>query len=402
MLDNPGVPESIDYDIHGLVGVRLINPSSSDVATVTKQLGPLQSPLSREPDIIVRFVQHLPMTGLRYVDLHKSGFTEDGFFILQSQKKAARVKIAFDQIGTQCEIVCESGLRAVPLLLAIVNLTVLKKDCVPLHASAFVHQGRGILVTGWAKGGKTEALLACSLHGAEYVGDEWILLRGDGQKMYGVPENIRLWTWHLEYLPHVRRQVKREELLLFKGIHCLDKVQQMLPHGKLGNLAPLKLWREAIPALRRQLNVVMAPEHIFGSRMESFEAEPDKVFLMMNHARPDIRVEPKDPMEIARHMAASIQYEQIPFMEHYMAFKFAFPERQNAFIEQAPAYQYDILTRALSGKEAYVVYHPYPVSFHGLYKAMQPFCETLADQTSLEKSTTNGTKCIEQLLSDPR
>jgi len=378
--------EWIDYDIHGLAGVRLINPSLDDITTVTKQLGPLQSALSREPDIIVRFVKHLQISGLRYVDLYKNGFTEDGFYILQSKKKPVKVKVAFDQIGQQCEIVCESGLPAVPLLLAIVNLTVLKKDCVPLHASAFVHRGRGILVTGWAKGGKTEALLACSIHGAEYIGDEWILLRGDGQSMYGVPENIRLWAWHLEHLPAIRRQVKREALLLFKGIHWLDKMQQMLPNGRVANFSPVKYWREAMPALRRQMNVTMAPQRIFGRSIHSFEAKPETIFLLMNHEKPTIHVEQTDPLEIARRMIASIQYEQIPFMEHYMAFKFAFPHMKNPFVEQAPTLQHDILMRALQGKDAYTIYHPYPVNFSELYKAMQPFCETSASQMLTEKT----------------
>lgn len=367
--------EYIDYDIHGLVGIRLIHPSPSDAAAVAKQLGPLQGPLSREPDIVVRFVPHLPLPGLRYVTLHKSGFTDDGFVILQSKKHAAKARIAFDQIGQHCEIVCESGLRAVPLLLAILNLTLLTKDCVSLHASAFVYQGRGILVTGWAKGGKTETLLAFALHGAEYVGDEWIVLRGDGESMYGIPEQIRLWDWHLTYLPHVRHQVKRTDRLLFKGIHWLDALQQRLSHGKLHHMFPLPWWREAMPALKRQLHVTMAPQVIFGSGFGSLTAKPEKVVLLMNHAEPSIHVEPTDPVEIARRMVASIQYEQLPFMEHYIASTFAFPDMKNTFIEQMHEYQHDILTRALRGKEAYTVWHPYPFSLHELYEKMRPFCE---------------------------
>ncbi len=201
------VESHVDYDIHGLVGIRLINPNAGDAAAVARQLGPLQGPLSREPDIIVRFVDHLPTPGMRYLGLGKHGFTNEGYFVLRSSKRSARVRVAFDQIGTQCEIVCESGLRSVPLLVAILNLTALKADCAALHASAFIYQDVGILVTGWAKGGKTESLLAFAAGGATYVGDEWVLLSGDGKNMYGIPENIRLWNWHLDYLPRVRSQV---------------------------------------------------------------------------------------------------------------------------------------------------------------------------------------------------
>jgi hypothetical protein len=364
----------IDYDIHGRVGIRLLDPTPGDVEAVARQLGPLQRPLSREPDIIVRFVAHLPVYGLRHLTLHDNGFTDDGFFVLRSNKKTAKVKIAFDQIGKQCEIVCESGLRAVPLLLAILNLTMLAKDCVSLHASGFVYNGTGIVVTGWAKGGKTETLLSFAAHGARYVGDEWILLSGDGQKMYGIPEVIRLWDWHLENLPEVRSQVSRESLLLFKAIHGLDRFQRSM-NGRLGKTLPARLLREAMPAIKRQLNVRVDPEIIFGDRFGPFVAKPEKIFLGLSHADPETLVEPVDPAVIATRMVASIRFEQLPFMEHYLAFKFAFPDRRNDFLEHVHELQYDILRRALAGKEAYVVRHPYPVSFRDLYARMSPFCE---------------------------
>src|SRR5207247_1046267 len=102
----------------------------------------------------------------------------------------ARARVDFRQIGGRCEIVSQSGLGPVPLLIGIVTVTALGKSFVPLHGSAFVHNATGIIVTGWAKGGKTEALLAFAEHGARYVGDEWILLSSDGRKVYGVPEHI--------------------------------------------------------------------------------------------------------------------------------------------------------------------------------------------------------------------
>src|SRR5207247_6057089 len=64
-----GRQNHLDYDVHGLVGIRLVDPSPTDAAAVARQLGPLESPLSRKPDIIVRFVKHLPTARLRYLGL---------------------------------------------------------------------------------------------------------------------------------------------------------------------------------------------------------------------------------------------------------------------------------------------------------------------------------------------
>jgi len=366
----------VDYDIHGLVGIRLLNPAAGDEEAVSRQLGPLKKALNREPDIVVRFVDHIPVAGLRHLTLNENGFTDDSFFILRSSKKAARVKFAFEQIGSrQCEIVCETGVRSVPLLLALVNLTMLRKDCVALHASGFVYQDTGVVVTGWAKGGKTETLLSFAAHGGRYVGDEWILLSGDGQKMYGIPEVIRLWDWHIENLPHVRREIKRENLMMFKAIHRLDRFQQNL-NGSLGKMLPIKLLREGMPRIKRQLNVRVEPEIVFGDRFGPFSARPDKVFFALSHADATTTVEPMSPAAIAKHTISSIRFEQIPFMQHYLAFKFAFPERKNEFLDNVHELQYEILHRALSGKEAYTVRHPYPVSFQELYEKMKPYCES--------------------------
>jgi len=356
----------LDYDIHGLVGVRLLDPTPGDAHAVSKQLGPMLKPLARKPDIVIRFVEHLPTPKLRLLGFEKNGFTDDGFFILRSNKRPAKIKIGFDQIGGECQIVCESGVRSVPLLMAIVNLTMLKKDCVALHASAFIYKGTGIIVTGWAKGGKTEALLSFAKHGARYVGDEWIILSGDGRHMYGIPENIRLWDWHLDRLPHLRRHVKRDTQRLFKVIHALDRLQHKIP---------LKYLRAAMPALRRQLNVQLAPQTIFGENFGPLQAAPEKIFLLASHAQAHTYVEPNHPEALARQMIASLQYEYLPFMEHYLAFVFAFPDLRNELIENAHQLQHEILARALAGKEAFTVWHPYPFSFEELFEKMQPLCE---------------------------
>jgi hypothetical protein len=70
------------------------------------------------------------------------------------------------------------------------------------------------------------------------------------------------------------------------------------------------------------------------------------------------------------------QYEQSKFMEHYLAFKFAFPEVKNSFVEESSEYQCELLSRALMAKETYTVWHPYPLTFSSVYEAVKPFCES--------------------------
>ncbi len=376
----PASRPAVDFDVHGLVGVRLVDPAPGDVAAVRRQLGPLQGRLSGPPDITVRFVDHLPVPELRHVELGKSGFTEDGFYILQSRKQPARVRIDFQQIGGSCEIVCQTGISAVPLLLAIINMTLLAKECVPLHASAFLHKGTGVVVTGWAKGGKTEALLAFSQRGARYVGDEWVLLTADGRSAFGIPEHIRLQQWHLAQLPNMRTHVRAADRFFFRAVRVFERCQGLFPERVARRSAFVRRLRGAVPALRRQLNAQFDPRVVFGDSLGPFSMVPRKVFFMMSHAGPGIEVEPTDPMQVAEHMCESIRYEQLPFFSNYLAYRFAFPSRANDFIEHAYDLQRQLLRRALSGKDAYIVRHPYPCSLDELYERMSPFCESAASQ----------------------
>lgn len=372
----------VDFDIHGFVGVRLVNPSKADELAVKRQLGPLHVPaLNREPDIVIRFEKHLSLRQLNYLGLNNAGYTKDGFFLLKSQKAQAKVRIPFNAIGSRCEIVCETGLRRVPLLTAIVNLTLLKKDCIPLHAAAFVYKDVGILVTGWSKGGKTEALLAFANHGAKYVGDEWVILTKDGQRMYGLPEPITIWDWQIKQLPAIHSRISFSDRLLFKAIHVFDNLHTRFGAGRFKNSFPVRIINKAMPALSRQLHVNIPQEELFDGGLFKLEANPQKLFFVISHNESSIHVERWDPMDIARRMLHSVQYEQIPFFEYYYAFKFAFPHLQNDFLENIQELQADLLHHALRGKEAYRVLHPYPVSLESLFQEMEPFC-----QSSIEDS----------------
>src|SRR5215218_1488714 len=144
------LPES-SFDLPAPAGIPLIGASPADAAAVGRQLGPLESVLDHEPDIVIRFVDRLQTSSrVRVLGLHEAGFTDDAFLILRSKhKSAAKVAVDFTEIGAQTRIVCDRGLRAVPLLIPILNLTLLARGVLPLHASAFVHDGTGVVATGW-------------------------------------------------------------------------------------------------------------------------------------------------------------------------------------------------------------------------------------------------------------
>ena len=377
--------QQVDYDLNGLVGIRLIDAAAGDVAAVTRQLGPIQASLTREPDIIIRFVDRLPGSSyLCYLGVDDAGFTEDAFLLVLSKNgKPLRVKIPFEQIGKRCEIVCESGVSKVPLLIPILNLTVLSKGIVPLHASAFTYNGTGVVVTGWAKGGKTETLLAFMARGAQYVGDEWIYISEDGQRMHGIPEPIRVWDSHLQDLPQYRAEIRSLDRARLRSLRLVTQLmERRVRNGSEHASSSLNITSRLLRLLKRQQYVQLPPQNLFAGCVEPFTATPDKIFFVVSHETEDVKVEPLEPRELARRMVFSLQFERLDFMSNYFKFRFAFPEARNPFIEHAEELQRDILMRALADKPTYAVYHPYPAPIPALFDAISPFVDKSEHQRS--------------------
>jgi hypothetical protein len=365
----PPAAGDVDFDLHGIVGIRLVGASPGDEQAVADQLGPIRTPrLDREPDIVIRFVEDLPVRGARYLGLDDAAFTDDAFLVLRGRHKSrVRAAIPMAEIGGRCEITCQTGLPAVPLLIAIVNLTALAKGALPLHAAAFTYRGTGVVVTGWAKGGKTETLLGFMAAGAEYVGDEWVYLDPDGRHVHGIPEPLTVWDWHLRELPQYRTALRPQErlrLLSVRGAQALDRRDVAGPGGRL--------LRRAMPIVERRAAVQLEPQRLFGSHRCTGQGTVDRVILTVSHEDAATTVREIHPDEIADRMRFSLRYERLDLIAVYSQFRFAFPEAANPVIENADALQRKLLGRALAGKPSYLVAHPYPVGIRDVVDAMEP------------------------------
>ncbi len=361
--------QTVDFDLHGLAGIRLLDATDRDVAAVGRQLGPLPRRLDREPDIVIRFVDRIE-TGsrLRYLGAHEAGFTDDAFFVLKSRKEPIVLRIPMAEIGGPMELLCEHGPPAVPYLIALVNLAVLGNGALPLHAAAFELDGVGVLVTGWSKGGKTEVLMGAAAAGARYIGDEWVYLTTDG-RMHGIPEPIRLWDWHLDQLPEVRRRLGFGARARLGLLGLTTRLIRAIPRGL--RRGPLRLARRSLPVLEGQLHVDVPPEQLFEDLRDQ-TGRIDRVILVESAAGPGIEVRAVDAGEVAHRMVASLLYERQDLVALSLQARFAFPDLEIPALATFEARQRDLLERCLAGRPAHVVTHPYPVDIRALFDAVRP------------------------------
>lgn len=372
---NQQMTRTVDFDLHGFAGVRVIDATRNEITAVQRQLGQIEGSLAGEPDITVRFVDELPvLSRLHYLELGSAAYSDDAFFLFcGGHSTHARVKIPFQDIGSQCEIVCPRGLTGVPLLIDIIGVIALSKGFIPIRAAAFNYGGVGALATGWAKGGKTEVLLGFMERGAQYVAHEWVYLSRDGERMFGIPRAMRLWKWQLDHLPSRELPVAGRNRMKLRLLSALQSLATSISgSGRTGRGSAARLIGRAAALVQKQLYVDVSPGSLFGDSSLALTGAFEKLFLVVSHESREIVVEPIDPSNVARRLWFSLQAERDDFLAAYQQFRFAFPDAPSTWIEQAPELQKQYLLDAFAHKEAYLVSHPHPVAIGDLTDAILP------------------------------
>lgn len=366
----------VKFDLHGTVSLRLIDADERDARAVERQLGPIRTTDDSGPvDITLRFTDRIEHASrLRFVGLQDAAFTSESFLVLRSKHKArTQTVIPMDRIGGPCEIVCEHGTPAVPLLVAIVNLTAAAKGILPLHAAAFEWRGRGTVVTGWSKGGKTESLLTFMSRGARYIADEWCYIDSAGHRIFGVPEPVRLWHWQIDQLPEVHRRVPFGSRLKMRALGFPSACHGALPQSwNTGRAA--RLLQRATYFAEQYRNTLVAPERLFDQPVTETEGTFDRLVFILSGQDPATVSEPMSPAEAADRIAHSLEFERQPLEQYYRMFRFAFPDASNPVLDRIGDIERKLLSSAFEDKPAIRVEHPYPVVFDDLYRCLEKFC----------------------------
>ncbi|MHB9091701.1 MAG: hypothetical protein ACYC7H_09790 [Chloroflexota bacterium] len=366
-----GTGRIVDYSLRGLVTIRLVNATASAEAELEYLLGPSQGQPAAEPDIRINFDANLGgREHLRFVGLNEAAFDQEDFYLLNHGGR--RATFACDRLGDPITFNCEPGASVFPYLLSVVGLRLLAKGYVMLHAASLVHEGRGILVTGWQKGGKTEMLLAYMAAGAQYLADEWTILSPGEGKMWGVPGTLQVWDWHLRSLPQYWRRIRPRERTRLRLLRLYQRLFRLVPAGWHGRGAAGQ-WLHRLSldgGNARWGQSRSAPVLLFGKNVRSVAAPVDLVFLAgVGHA---VSVGPVPADEVARRMVASLAFERRSLTTLYQHFRYAFPERRSELLETAGQREGEYLRQAFQGKPAYEVLHPYPVPLNSLFEATLP------------------------------
>ena len=371
---SPQDPGTMRHGVHGLVSIELIGASEAQQRALVRQLGPSRATPDGPADIVVRFLDRLPRAAsLTYLGSREAAYDEHAFYLLDGDAAMTRIDLA--RAGQALEIVCERAVKAVPLLVPLLALRLIARGYVLVHASSFVHRGRGVLVAGWEGGGKSELLLPFVANGADYLADEWTIVGGERAMLHGVAAHAQIWDWQLRQLPAVRKRLSPSRRARVRSAAMLERLSKRAA-GHSGAQHPVARALGLLdPGFHNNARVCGSPEALFGGRVAFAPAPLDVAFLATVVEDPASRVRSIEATEFAARIVRSLASERRALTAAYTSFRFAFPERRSEAIDQASDAEEALLERALAACPTYALEHPKPLVLQDLYDVALPLCE---------------------------
>lgn len=345
--------------------MRLIDPVPADVAALEWRLGGVRVPVEGLPDIVIEMVEPSRVSA-HLIGTDGAGYTA-GSYIAKGAARGPRSTIEFD--ASPLRLTSSRGAVSIPYLTALLNVAVLAREILPLHAATFEIDGLGIAACGWAGAGKSEALLAFMRNGARGIADEWTYVTPAG-RLHGVGTPVRLESWHVAQLPEHRTPLPaRSRVRLAAGGRAKSLRSRI--DDRRRPLAPI---RRGLALLVPWSHVDRSPVDLFGPAWGG-TTHLDLIFLLEPTVGSRIRVMEEDPATVAERMTFAHQHHRRALLAAYQEFRYAFPRRTSAVIEELEDRERKLLRQAFAGRPAYMVQHPPGGSIDEIHRALRPFCQ---------------------------
>jgi hypothetical protein len=366
--------EDVVFRLDGRPLVRCVGAAGPDIAAIATRLGIPATPTGTTadeapPDLILRYVPVLPVTGmLRTVGRDDGAFTDDAFVVRRGGRAVAL--LPFDRLGEPAaEIVVVRGSGAPGRLVSLLNAAIVGRGSVALHGSAVLHEGVGVTACGWSGSGKTEVLLGFIGLGARYVGDEWLHTTPDG-RVVGLPEPIRIQDWHVDQVPWLADRLGRRRITGMRVAAAGERGGRSLARAgrRLPGIRALGGAAGRLGDARRHVD--RSPAALFGADALRPAAPIDRVFLLEPTTGETIRIEPVEPAWVADRMAVAQLHHRRELLGWYWQWRYAFPGRRSDLLEGIEARERSELARLFSGRPAFRVEHPHHVDIDALARAM--------------------------------
>ena len=378
---------NIDYDFHGILGLRLVDPNLSFARWVGAELEPLgTSASSIDPDLSVARTS-ASVTSDAQFSLGNAGDYQECVYSdseLWLRSDGEFLNIPFEELGKRCEIRYTSEFRARRAwryVRPILQIGLLEKGALAVHASSMIYRDKGILFAGWAESGKTEALLGFLMDGASMISDKWTIVSERGNAMYSFPSRVTMRDWVPKYLPEILEILTPGQKRRLRIGGAMTALASRVLQSVRGSDSVAMVSEVLRPALDTGRTVTIDQSQLAGltgrnvkSNSAATRAPFDKLFLLLPSNRQDIRVEPSTAAEVSPRLAECASYERRHLFGLYSKFKYAIPNAPPTALDDVKEREESMLQRVLATKEVYQVLAPFPCDPRAMRAAIAPFC----------------------------
>ena len=249
------------------------------------------------------------------------------------------------------------------LLRTVMQLELLDRSAVALHAAAVERHGDGLVVAGWSETGKTETALAFMEEGARFLSDKWVVL-GDDSVLRTFPITVGVRRWVLDYLPRLRASLTRAARAQFAAAGVADRLTGPLRRARAGGRIAGLASSGAERAVRLADRAALTPSDLIAAYGQQDAWQPSAglgrlVFLTTVPGR-EVEVREVDPDRIAARLSQSAAFERRRLFELYQRARFALPEHRGLDMAAAIERERRFLVDALDGIELLEARAPFP------------------------------------------
>lgn len=361
----------ISFDIHNKFKFSIIGKQNSELEKyLNDELGYFKSEVT-SPDMEIELVDKIPEGKTPLFPLYSK---DDASFYL---KDSYGNKITILYETSNVRLTAESKINGNFLLYVIIEplmfYNLLGKGFTFLHASAVSKDDKALMFCAWPHTGKTNTVLSLILRNYSFLADESSLISRKGY-VYPYPRPISAFYYNLEEFPELIDVIS-------KSLIDKQKIRLRTFFAKMQNRMARGHSRKFIlNAINYGLNRISQPSK--GSKIDPNDltdigniSKIEKLFLLQTDTvSSEVHVEEIENMKgLSTALSASWIWEREIFTTHYLAYLFAFPERNNQALENSLKLHSEIIRDALKNTECFKVIIPQKLPFKKSFQMLQGY-----------------------------
>ena len=263
------------------------------------------------------------------------------------------------------KLICERGVRGLPILRSILQVQAVRKGYLPVHGSAFAYKGRGFIATGWPRAAKTGMALAAMNGGGALIAAEQASIDPESLLLHNATEPIQARPWHVRHLEsdrHVVGSATRTRLLL------VDRLLQLAARfgAERGPLARLYA-----ATARRNFAEVSAERLTYASPTTPLTAI---ICVIGTSGVPESVA--RSPLGLAEErLILLFESEIAQLSSHYRQYQFLVPGEGRSLIDDARTRYQLVVSRVLQQVPCYEVLHAKVPAFPDLLRVIDAIAD---------------------------